>query len=233
MMIESGDNLLDLEAAIPQLATALEQQHLGSALKRATEALVPIEYQISRFQALTTAAELLLDQLFSERSQLTEIIEDLEDVADLIGAAEDKTQLDLVAREFQRIVRAIASFHRIVLGGMERYTGAHLTWLGVLGKLLVRMGQNELGLNLQRLEEEARKLATNTNAQQLPAQIAAIKERRAQLQSEIKTLAKDPEVDAFLQTLGRGHTLLSSVTPAVLAWLGEHNALDLFRVSPA
>jgi hypothetical protein len=202
-------------------------------LKRATEALAPFEYQISRFQALTAAAELLLDQLSSEGSQLTGIIEDLDDVARLIAGAEDKTQLDSVAREFQRVVRAIASFHRIVLGGMERYAGAHLTWLGVLGKLLVRMGQNELGLNLQRLEEEARKLATNTNAQQLPGQIAAIKERRAQLQSEIKTLAKNPEVDAFLVMLGSGQTRLSSVTPAVLTWLSEHDALDLFQVYPA
>lgn len=232
-MTESVDNLLDLETAIPQLAAALEQRRLGSALQRATAALTSFEYKLSRFEALTIAAELLLDQLSSDRSQLTEVIEDLENVADLIAGAEDKTELDLVAREFPRVDRSLARFHRVVVSAMERYAGAHLTWLGVLGKLLVRMGQNELGLNLQRLEEEARQTATSANSQQLPGQIAAIKERRGVLQGEIRMLAKNPEVDAFLVTFGSGQTRLSSVTPAVLTWLSEHNALDLFRVSPA
>lgn len=232
-MTESGDNLLELETAIPQLAAALEQQRLGSVLKKANEALASFEYQLARFQALTISAELLLDQLSSEGSQITEIIEDLEDVADLIAGAKDKSDLDLVAREFPRVGRSIARFHRVVLHAMERYAGAHLTWLGVLGKLLVRMGQNELGSNLQRLEEEARKVATSTSWQQLPDQVAGIKKRRGELQSEIKTLAQNSEVDAFLVTLGSGQTRLSSVTSAVLTWLGEHNALDLFRVSAA
>ena len=232
-MTEGVDNLLDLETAIPQLAAALEQQRLGSALQKATEALTSFEYKLSRFEALTIAAELLLDQLSSDRSQLTEIIEDLEEVADLIAGAEDKTELDSVAREFPRVDRSLVRFHRVVVSAMERYAGAHLTWLGVLGKLLVRMGQNELGLDLQRLEEEARRIGTSANSQQLPGQIAAIKERREVLQGEIRTLAKNPEVDAFLVTFGSGQTRLSSVTPAVLTWLSEHNALDLFRVSPA
>lgn len=232
-MTEPVDNLSELETAIPQLTTALEQQRLGSALKRATDALASVEYQISRFQALTTAAELLLDQLPSDRSQLTEIIEDIEEVAELIAGVKDRSELDLVPREFPRVERAITRFHRVVVSAVERYAGAQLTWLGVLGKLLVRMGQNELGFNLQRLEEEARKVATSANSQQLPGQIASIKERRELLQGEIKTLARNPEVDAFLGALGSGQTRLSSVTPAVLTWLGEHNALELFRVSPA
>jgi hypothetical protein len=86
---------------------------------------------------------------------------------------------------------------------------------------------------LQRLEEEARKVATSANSQQLSGQIASIKKRRELLQGEIKMLASNSEVDAFLGALGSGQTRLSAVTPAVLTWLSEHNALDLFRVSPA
>lgn len=227
----SADNLEKLEASLPILSAALDQRRLGLSLERAVQATQKFDYQIKRLEALTRTAE-VLRELISPR-QVDDIKEATlvaEDLGDLMASADDGARVDLVTRDAPSLEREIARFHRAVKEMFERFVVLNFASLNSLGQLLTRMGQTDLGSRLQRIDENARN-SIQSSALEWPAKLEILQSERAALQDELRQLASNSDVDAFLLAVGRGQTSLRLVTPAVLRWLEEHDALDRFHVA--
>lgn len=224
------DKLERLEEALPKLASALEQKHLGIALQHAEAALRPFDAQFQQLEALTDAACLLPAHLELSRRDLEDIVDDLDELANEMEEASTQGELNGIASDFPQISqRHIPRYNRIIHSMVGRYSTKELSNLGALGRLLGKIGQAEIGQRLQKLEVDAKRME-QTSPSQLADGIRSIQEQRIQAQAEVTALAKEPEVDSFLIALSRSQCSLSLVTPKVLDWLDALNARDQFRV---
>lgn len=226
----SADNLLLLEEALPKLGPALEQRRLGVALRQAIDVLRPFDGQLAQLTSLASATSLLADYSEANRRDVEDVAEEIEELAEEMEEADSQADLTGVVKGFPTLAqRHIPRFHRAVSAMASRYVSQNITSLGTLGRLLVKIGATDVGERLIRLETDAARLP-NSPALTLPVSVAAIEQQRADTQAELKALAKDPEVDAFLIALSRGQSSLRLVTPKVLDWLDALDARDQFRV---
>lgn len=227
------DNLVRLEEALPNLAAAQEQKRLGLALQQAQSALQAFEGQLAQFQFLGKATELLAEFLEPVRRDIEDVVDEVEELAAEMEEADSQHELYSISQSFPALAQKhIPRFHRAVLAMVGRYATKNISSLATLGKLLVKIGEKEVGEKLQKLETDVRRLE-HVSAAALPGGIEAIETQRVATQAELTALAEDPEVDAFLMALSRGQSSLTLVTPKVLVWLDKLNARDQFRVLSA
>jgi ABC-type transporter Mla subunit MlaD len=227
------DNLARLEAALPKLAPALEQKHLGIALSQAQTALKPFEPQLRQLDALTDAAALLWEYLDLNRRDLEDIADELDELASEMEEASTQYELNGITKTFPNTAsKHIPRYNRTVHAMVRRYSAKELSSLGALGRLLVKIGQSEIGHKLQKLETDAKRLE-QTSPSALAEGIRAIQAQKTTTQAEVTALAKEPEVDVFLSALSRSQCSLGHVTPKVLEWLDRLGAREQFRVLSA
>jgi hypothetical protein len=220
-----------LEQCLPALSGALEQKRLGNALEQALKAAAKLEYQSAKFHALVRTAE-ILHEFMPGGAAISEVISEIEDLGRSMHEASDSSSLSSLAREIPDVEKTIVRFHREVLTMLDRYTARHISPLIALGRLLDRIEAGSLGQKLKTLENDAT-LVKNGLPTELPNRVTALDSKRIELLGELKALANDPEVDAFLRALGYGRTSLTLVTPKVLKWLIDQGATDKFFIVQA
>lgn len=225
------DSLTRLEAALPLLQSAVDQQHLGKALTRASGATADMPRHIERLTALGATFVLLPDYLKGRALDIRGLAEDILDLGDAMKAAESSEDLDGIVRDAQKIDQFLSALHRAAVALAGVYCRDHVAPLRALEGLFGRMGRTDLADAVEQLYKKESALASAGNA--LPMKLAELQDARTSLASELTALASDPEVDAFLTSFARGGSVsLSLVTAKVLDWLGDQSALDQFTVNP-
>jgi hypothetical protein len=230
---ESTDTLSALEAALPRVHAALERKRLGDALKRAVAVLQPFDAHLTNLNSLTRSSEILSEYVGPYASQIRTVLEEVEEIAEEMQEADSEIELNGLCHDYPALsARLIPRLNQSIGHMADRYVSENIRSLGTLGRLLAKIGEEELGSRLQKLERDAGELR-HTPPSRLPPALESIEEQRRARQAELKELAGDPEVDQFLLALSRGESSLKFVTPKVLDWLDQVDARDQFRISSA
>ncbi len=224
------DSLTRLEAALPLLQSAVDQQHLGKALTRASGATADMPRHNERLAALGATLSLLPDYLDGRALDIRNVAEDILDLGDAMKAAESSDDLDDIVRDVRKIDQFLSALHRAAVALAGAYCRDNVAPLRALEGLFGRMGRTDLADAVDQLHKKESALAAAGNA--LPAKLAELQDARKSLASELTALASDPEVDAFLTSFARaGSVSLNLVTSKVLDWLADQSALDQFTVN--
>lgn len=230
-MSETVDQLLRLEAALPLLKGAVEQQHLGKALSAAVIACEDVPRKLERLRSLASTIARLTEYLPQRADEILDSVDMILDLGKAMENASEIQHLESIVREVRSLDTALSSLHRSVLALTQFYAREHVAPLSALERLLRRLGREEVANAIEQLRVMESGLPSAGLL--LPEKVAALQRERDALSSDLTRLASDPEVDAFLTGFAtNGSVTLSLVTGKVLEWLGNQSALDQFTVQP-
>ena len=230
-MSETVDPLLRLEAALPLLQGAVDQQHLGNALSVATTACADVPRKTERLRSLASTFARLPEYLSQRKGDILDSADMILDLGKSMESASEIQHLETIVREVKRLDSALSTLHRSALALTEVYAREHVAPLSALERLLRRLGREEVANAIGLLR--AMDSGLPSAGLLLPEKVAALQDARDALSSDLTRLASDPEVDAFLTGFAtKGSVTLSLVTRKVLDWLGDQSALDQFTVQP-
>lgn len=230
-MSETVDPLLRLEAALPHLQGAVNQQHLGKALSAAAAACADMPQKIERLGALSTTFSRLPGYLSQRAGDIADPIEMILDLGETMESAAEVPHLEAIVRDVKRLDAALSTLHRSALTLTDAYAREHVAPLSALERLLRHLGREEVASAIGQLRLLASGLPSAGLS--LPEKLKALQDARDALSSDLTRLASDSEVDAFLTGFAtKGSVTLSLVTRKVLDWLADQSALDQFTVQP-
>lgn len=227
------DALLDLEALTPAIRGAQEAANFGAAAERVRRSVELANRHAALFTELVGTAR-ALDCLADE--MVVTRIKTATDKAYSVGAdlaqASSSEDLDAIAADYSEVTNALSRVVDALTNHWKLQAERDFLPLIPVGQLLSRIsGAEPIGRGLISLAEEAQRLSQmSPSPDQLRPQVTALRVRREELLSEMRAFTGDPEVDAFLEGVTRAQATLEFVTPGVLSWLAEKNALSAFSV---
>lgn len=227
------DRLSDLEALLEHLPAAVDRRRLGDRLTRSLDRIRNVPHNAER---LSAAIELAEATGYGDVPQQADLLEEVREEALSTGekleeAASDDALRDAVD-DYEAFLKSLANLDR----------GLRLHWNGAaaqryrpltsLGALLQRTRvAPELGERLAACGQRALS-GGEAPLRELAARAKAVAAEHEKLQAEGAALFSDGDVGIFIQAVAEQRATLSHVTPAVLAWLTEKNALDRFGLTP-
>lgn len=223
----------DLEALAPKLADAIQAREFGRVLGKAMERLAEMPKQVKRFSALMDAAGAV--GAMSDRACI-EAIDDAigaaEDIGELLVNAHDAESLKYVSEEFPAFSQHLRSVETAVRQSWYRTVRGDFVALIAIGKLLESIGAtSDLGKRLSALGVEARSSADQPMS---PENLSATADRlcklRTALNDEMHQSTKEPDVDSFLTAVVGNDATLEHLTPPVMDWLAQNDALRVFSI---
>lgn len=228
------DALEELESLLPELPQAKERRTLGESLARVASLLKDITLAAHRLSDTYDIAEMIG---FGDVPEAAEKISDMSDIArhlaSLLEGANDATTLHQIERDFPELKAAIGAAFSAMKQRWRTEVAAEYRPFLSLGQLLAKIDHDStLGARMVKLGEDANTSLNVTQTDQFKQVVANLIDTRARLESEKTSFTSDEEVDNFLSALAQNQAKLGSVTPDILRWLSEHDALDLFEVRP-
>jgi hypothetical protein len=227
------DALLELESLREAIPEALQRRKLGDNLGHATSRLADALRQAGRLSALVHVA-IELGAIASPRTR--EMVRSAADKADSLGldlqTAASGEDLKAISEDYPELISALRLLDQHVRELLRSFIEPEFRPLVAIGGVLKKIEDAALlGGKLQALGTEALdQIERNPPAEQLAPEISRLRAERAKLQAELKAFANHPEVEIFVNTLTAGGATLAQVTPAVLRWLKDHNALEAFSI---
>lgn len=228
-MNENFDPLDRLEAVLPHLQGAVNQQHLGKALEAAAIACADLPQRTQRLKALAASFALLPGYLGQRAADIGDATDTILDFGETMEGAAEIEDLEAIGRDVRRLDPALGMLHRSVIALAESYAREHIAPLSALERLLRRLNRDEVANAVSQLRVMDNGLASAGLL--LPEKLKALQDAREALAQDLNRLSSDPEVDAFLTGFATsGSVTLSLVTKNVLNWLRDQSALDQFTV---
>ncbi|NKK03280.1 hypothetical protein GFL63_31875 [Rhizobium leguminosarum bv. viciae] len=228
------DVLGELESLLPELPMALQRRTLGESLARVASLLNDISLAVQRLSDVFDTSDIIG---FGDVPEAAEKMDDLSDaakhMASLLMNANDAASLHQIERDLPHFKSTIASALLAIKQRWRTEVAANYRPFLSLGQLLSKIDHgNGLGVRMVKLGEDANASLAVTQADQFKLAVARLINTRALLESEKTSFTTDEQVDNFLTGLAQGQAKLRSVSPNVIHWLSEHDALDLFEVRP-
>jgi hypothetical protein len=228
-----SDRLADLEALLDHLPAAVDRRRLGDRLTRSLDRIRNVPHNADR---LAAAMELAQATGYSEVAQQAELLDEVRDEAFSVGekleeACSDETLRDAVD-DYEAFLKSLSNLDRGLRLHWSVVAGQRYRPLISLGMLLQRtLVAPELG---ERLAACGQRAAAGGEAtlRDLLAKAKSVAAEHETLQSESGGLFSGGEIGAFIEAVADQRATLSHITPAVLAWLTEKNALDRFSLAP-
>lgn len=231
----TGDALVELEGLLPDLPRALEHRRLGESLGRTANALKDWPRQEARLRALL---DLIEETAFGNNAPQArvkrEALEAAEEAADAMIYADTGEDLREVDELYSELRRRIAPLETVLTAHWRSVVDAEFRPLSVVGGLLERInGTSELGRRLAACGREAEASTKAPSAEALRDAVQRLRQTRAKLEEERRSLTGDLDVDRFLEAVARGGAPIQMETPAVRAWIEAHDAATTFVVRVA
>jgi hypothetical protein len=234
----SGDQLIEIEELLPQLSSAMAAIRLDDTARRALDSLKDAPRKARRFESFVAAiqtlgpgcAEAVRTPLYAAMRQATEVGEALEAATDSAGVQ------DASADFLQSLVPAVGRLEMAVSDAWRKVVREKFEPLAGTGALLeVIPATHALGAELKATVADARRLAENrVAADEFATSVSCLIEAQARLQEKVQAASGgQPEVDAFLDALTHNQATLRHMTPGVIRWLEDNDALDAFAVRAA
>ena len=230
-----SDVLEDAEALLIELPEAVSRRALGERLSQALNALKNADHQIARMQALIeTADEIGYGKSEHQREALDEMVHCALGVGEGLEAAEEAETLRVAVFEYQdNLAKAIAALERLLREHWRTVSADRFQPMIGLGALLTSMNvANNLGGRLVACGQRGVAATAPSTAPELLATIRALFADFSRLQAERAAEIGDDEVGDFINALAEKKATLTMITPKVLAWLSDHDALDRLAINP-
>jgi hypothetical protein len=229
------DVLEEAESLLIELPEAVSRRSLGERLSQAVAALKTADHQIGRMKALIAAAEEIgYGKSEHQREALEEMVDCALGVGEGLEAAEEAETLRVAVFEYQdSLTKAIAALERHLREHWRTVSAERFQPMIGLGALLTAMNvANNLGGRLVACGQRGVAATGPSTASELLATIRELSADYDRLQAERAAEIGDDEVGDFINALAEKKATLTMVTPKVLAWLGEHDALDRLGINP-
>jgi hypothetical protein len=229
------DALEEAEALLIELPDAVSRRSLGERLSQAVTALKTADHQIERMKALIAAAEEIgYGKSEHQREALEEMVECALGVGEGLEAAEEAETLRVAVFEYQdSLAKAVGALERLLREHWRTVSADRFQPMIGLGALLTAMNvANNLGGRLVTCGQRGVAAIGPSTAPELLATIRGLFSDYDRLQAERAEEIGDDEVGDFINALAEKKATLTMVTPKVLAWLGEHDALDRLGINP-
>lgn len=228
------DAIEELERLLPQVPAALERRSLGESLSRVASQLSEITTTAHRLCDIFKIADITgFGAAPEEAEKLDNLVYDANALASLLTQAHDAESLQKIDRHYPQLKTTINNTLGAIRLRWRSHVSAEYRPLLSLGKLLSKIGDaSSLGARMVKLSEDAAATLSPMQVDQFKAAIVQLMQKRALLETEKTSFTANEQVDNFLTGLAQGQAKLRSVSPEVLQWLSEHDALDLFEVRP-
>jgi hypothetical protein len=230
---QSSDPLDELEASIAKLHAAVVTETFGTALRTASDALVPWRTSLVSLERLGAivphvAGELAPATRFALHQYLDRIAAEGDAIAKF-GTAAELTQVPthskLAAPVFAEVrERLAAEWRGLLTRRFERYQ--------LLGGLLSRLEDTAVvGREMASVASQSASLAKQFPPDEAAlARFGALSGDLITARQRLESLGVDDELERFLTAVADGSATLAHVTPTVLAWLRDRQGLGLFSV---
>ncbi|QYC11506.1 hypothetical protein [Brevundimonas nasdae] len=229
-MTDVLDLLEDLE---PRIASAKKSIAFGDAAERARR---PVE-QAPRHAALLLRLVQCVEDLdgFADaalRQRIGKAIAVADDLGGSLGTAANADDLDGVAIDYAQMNQALSGLTDRIKDHWSNLVNSDFNGLIAVGELLGKIsGAEAIGAELVKIGQEARALTEpNTSQDRLIDWAPALRTRRSSTLEAMRAFTGQAEVDDFLAAVVMQTATLSLVTPTVLSWLNDRNALSAFNV---
>jgi hypothetical protein len=227
------DALVELEALLADLPSAMEQQKLGQQLDVSAEKLRAGVAEAERLSALLVLAALLkLDN--------KEQLEDLEDarnearwVGRTLATTEDASQLKEATDRYEKdFLLSLRGVHRNVIQRWEDVARRDFRPLIQVGEMLEKLDpSSSLGREMTVCGRTATSFQRVSNANELLDHVRSFLATRGELQRRRRSEYGDGEIAEFVNALAEDRAKLDMITPDVRKWLDSHGASVWLKVS--
>lgn len=228
------DTLELLEASLDRIEPALQARALGAILGKVSEKTQDYARQAQRCEALVALAATLGG--LKETNVLIAVkgvVQSATKAGEDLSAASDKDDLEDILDEYGQLPNALGRLDQTLRQLWSERSRTDYFSLIAVGDLLKRLsGADALGESLAQVGRRAEALSNrNQPAETMAVDIASLKAERETLLVALSAFTAHPEVDSFIAAVTGGRATLDLVTPAVFAWLSEHDALQAFKVT--
>jgi hypothetical protein len=223
-----SDVLEEAEALLVQLPDALVRRKFGQRLSQSAATLANGIDQVARIKALWESAQLInYGRLPEQKDILDEMVDCATAVGRSIETAVDAEALRSAEHEYKEgLVKAIVAVERAIVQHWRALASDKFQPLIGLGKLLTAMNiPNELGKRLEECGAAGLAIVNTASATERLRKMKDLLTSYQLLQEERTREIGNDEVGDFINALAEQRATLAMVTPNVLAWLTNHDAL--------
>ena len=227
-------DVLDLlEDLAPKIDSARQSLAFGDAAQQARK---PVERAPRQAILLALLVQCALDleglQDATLRQKIENAISKAESVGESFAEARTAADLEAAAADYPMVGAAVTMAVDRLTTHWSHLVARDFADLAAVGGLLGRIaGAEAIGAQLVEISAQAQALAQNNPPLERLAELAPeLRRRRTETLAAMQAFTGEAEVDAFLTAVTRQEATLDMVTPTVLAWLGERQALSAFRV---
>jgi hypothetical protein len=227
------DHLASLELIAKNLPTAIERQTLGDALGEANNAMANAEPVMAQIEELVKIVPLLLPKMDrSSHSELKRFFQKTSSLGEQLARCETTDHLEEVIDDLRQLTRNFEYVDRDVQILWEKMVTSEFQVLEGIGAVLSDVpSTRNLGSRMLKAHENAKDVASKFDTfSRMSKRMGKLHENKSTLFSEMRDLTGNVEVDSFFEALASASATLLSVTPSVIEWLTEADALDRFEV---
>jgi len=224
--------LEELEKLIPKIEPAVRKSRFGEGLQKISDIAQFADNLRVNFRATLDVAN---RTEYGRRSDHVEAIEKVVLEADTLSKVllHSSNEDDLVRARALRedLQKSYESLFRSLRGHIERWVEEQFVSQRGYTDLLKKIPQTmAFGLAQEACCNEALRARTVRNAVEMQSIIQRVCEQRETLNTQKESLNQIPGAGNFLEAIAEQRATLADVTPEVMSWLVEMNALETFSV---
>jgi hypothetical protein len=229
-----SDALADAESLIADLPGALSRRSLGERLTETVTKLRTADHLVERITSLIRIArQIEFGKSGHQKEALDDVTENAIDIGERLSAADSADALRSALYDYEVTLRdAVRRLETLVGDHWRGIVRTQFQPLQGVAELLTRMKvEQSLGARMTAFTTKALNSGQLAAAQLLSA-IGELRTEFDALQAERAAAVGSDDVGEFINALSENRATLRFVTPAVLAWLIAHDALDEFDITP-
>ena len=227
------DALVELEAFLIDLPSAMERQKLGQQLEVSASKLRAGVAEAERLSALLALTVLLRVENKEQLVDLDDARNEAHRVGRVLATTEDANQLKEATDRYERdFLLALKGIHRNVIQRWGEVVGREFRPLIQVGEMLEKLDPSSpLGREMTACGRAATSFQQISNAIEFLTHIRAFLAKRDELQHRRRSEYGDGAIAEFINALAEDRAKLDMITPDVRRWLDSHGASAWLKVS--